>query len=117
QSPGLWWGFELQVVGSSVSGFEWQESGENVAKAPAVASKVPYLAALVALLSTRAIVMALALCTLGQRSFIWFPLFRPHIIDLGDILLFEGLLLMPMGQFLETVSVSWDIISFDLQIP
>nr|GFB59495.1 putative reverse transcriptase domain-containing protein [Tanacetum cinerariifolium] len=68
----------------------------SVARAYAVAGKVPYLIALVALLSTRAIMMTLALCALGQRSLIWFPISRPHIIDLGDILLFEGLLLMPM---------------------
>nr|GEZ19183.1 putative reverse transcriptase domain-containing protein [Tanacetum cinerariifolium] len=64
--------------------------------APTVAGKVPYLVALVPLLSIRAIVMTLALCAPGQRSFIWFPLSLPYIIDLDDNLLFEGLLLMPM---------------------
>nr|GEZ98661.1 hypothetical protein [Tanacetum cinerariifolium] len=67
--------------------------GISVARASAVAGKVPYLVAFVALLSTRAIVMTLALCALGKKSFIWFPLSRLHIIDLGDILLLEGLLL------------------------
>ncbi|GJZ56976.1 hypothetical protein Tco_0612470 [Tanacetum coccineum] len=67
-----------------------------VARTPAVAGKVPYLVALVALLSTRAIVMKMALCALGQRSPIRFLLTSPHIIDLGDILPLEGLLLVTM---------------------
>ncbi|GKG54056.1 hypothetical protein Tco_0557579, partial [Tanacetum coccineum] len=54
-------------------------------------SKVPYL---VALLSTRAIKVKMALGALGQVSPIGFILTSPHIVDLGDILLFEGLLLI-----------------------
>nr|GEX32313.1 putative reverse transcriptase domain-containing protein [Tanacetum cinerariifolium] len=62
----------------------------------AVAGKVPYLVALVAFLSTRAIVMKMALGALGQVSPIWFPFTRSHIVDLGDILPLGGLLLITM---------------------
>nr|GEU35844.1 hypothetical protein [Tanacetum cinerariifolium] len=41
------------------------EKIDNVSRAPAIAGEVPYLVALMALLSTRAIVMALALCAFG----------------------------------------------------
>ncbi|GKB55691.1 hypothetical protein Tco_0911877, partial [Tanacetum coccineum] len=58
--------------------------------------KVPYLVALVALLSTRAIVTKMALGALGQRSPIQLLLTSPHIVDLGDILPLEGLLLVTM---------------------
>ncbi|GKG02240.1 hypothetical protein Tco_0306945 [Tanacetum coccineum] len=65
-----------------------------VARTPAVAGKVPYLVALVALLSTRVIVMKMAL---GQRSPIRLFLTSPNIVDLGDILPIEGLLLVTRG--------------------
>ncbi|GKC26254.1 hypothetical protein Tco_1033548 [Tanacetum coccineum] len=67
-----------------------------VASTLSVAGKVPYLVALVALLSTWAIVVKMALGTLGQRSLIRFPFTCPYIIDLGDILPLEGLLLVTM---------------------
>ncbi|GKG08351.1 hypothetical protein Tco_0334183, partial [Tanacetum coccineum] len=63
---------------------------------PAVMGKVPYLIALVALLSTRAIVVKMALGALGQRSPIWLLFTCPHIVDLGDILPLEGLFFMTM---------------------
>ncbi|GKB54338.1 hypothetical protein Tco_0905091 [Tanacetum coccineum] len=60
-----------------------------VARTPAVTGKVPYLVALVALLSTRAIVMKMALGALGQRSPIWpFPQQSPYL-DLRHILLLK----------------------------
>ncbi|GKD23581.1 hypothetical protein Tco_1225284, partial [Tanacetum coccineum] len=60
---------------------------------PAIASKVPYFVALVAPLGARAIVVEMAL---GQRSPIRLPFACPHIVDLGDILPLEGLLLVTM---------------------
>ncbi|GJR80855.1 hypothetical protein Tco_0151640 [Tanacetum coccineum] len=63
---------------------------------PAVSGKVPYLVALVALLSTRDIVVEVELGALGQISPIGLLLTSSHVVDLGDILLFEGLLLMTM---------------------
>ncbi|GKG46660.1 hypothetical protein Tco_0501506, partial [Tanacetum coccineum] len=59
-------------------------------RTPAIAGKVPYLVTLVALLSTRAIVVKMAL------GIAWLLFTRPHIVDLGDILSLEGLLLMTM---------------------
>ncbi|GKG03330.1 hypothetical protein Tco_0310966 [Tanacetum coccineum] len=67
-----------------------------VASIPAIASKVPYLVALVALLGARAIVVKMALSALGQRSPIHLLFACPHIVDLGDILPLEGLLLVTM---------------------
>ncbi|GKA59291.1 hypothetical protein Tco_0758604 [Tanacetum coccineum] len=67
-----------------------------VARTPAIAGKVPYL---VALLSTRAIVVKMILGTLGQRSPIRLLFACPHIVDLGDILPLEGLLLMTMLSY------------------
>ncbi|GKD31047.1 hypothetical protein Tco_1241825 [Tanacetum coccineum] len=67
-----------------------------VASTPAIAGKVPYLVALVALLGARAIVVKMALGALGQVSPIGFLLTSPHIVDLGYILLLEGLLLVSM---------------------
>ncbi|GKF77133.1 hypothetical protein Tco_0229603 [Tanacetum coccineum] len=67
-----------------------------VSGTPAVVGKVPYLVALVALLSTRAIVLKMALGALGQRSPIRLLLTCPHILDFGDILSLEGLLLVTM---------------------
>ncbi|GKF20960.1 hypothetical protein Tco_0069598, partial [Tanacetum coccineum] len=46
------------------------------------AGKVPYLVALVALLSTRAMVVKMALGALGQRSPIRLLFTYPHIVDL-----------------------------------
>ncbi|GKG51696.1 hypothetical protein Tco_0544334, partial [Tanacetum coccineum] len=60
------------------------------------AGKVPYLVALVALLSTRASVIKMALGALRQRTPIRLLLTSPQIIDLGDILPLEGLLLVTM---------------------
>nr|GFD22618.1 hypothetical protein [Tanacetum cinerariifolium] len=57
-----------------------------------VASKVPYLAALVALLGTRAIAMKMELGALGKISTVRLLLTRPHIVDPGDILPFGGLM-------------------------
>ncbi|GKF44418.1 hypothetical protein Tco_0130970, partial [Tanacetum coccineum] len=57
-----------------------------VARTLAIAGKVPYLVALVALLSTQAIVVKMTLGTLGQRSPIRLLFTCPHIVDLGDIL-------------------------------
>ncbi|GKC84907.1 hypothetical protein Tco_1140624 [Tanacetum coccineum] len=65
--------------------------------APAIASKMPYFVALVALLGARAIMVKMALGALGQRSLIGLPFACPHIVDLGDILPFEGLLLVTMA--------------------
>ncbi|GKG46967.1 hypothetical protein Tco_0504164, partial [Tanacetum coccineum] len=67
-----------------------------ISRTLAVTGKVSYLVALVALLSTRAIVVKIALGALGQRSPIRLPFTCPHIIDLGDILPLEGLLLVTM---------------------
>ncbi|GKC68772.1 hypothetical protein Tco_1101370 [Tanacetum coccineum] len=64
-----------------------------VARTPAVAGKVPYLVALMALLSTRDIVMKMALGALGPIRLLFTC---SHIVDLGDILPLEGLLLMTM---------------------
>ncbi|GJW23295.1 hypothetical protein Tco_0033917 [Tanacetum coccineum] len=61
-----------------------------VASTPAIAGKVPYLIALVALLDARVIVVKMALGALGQMSPIGFLLTSPHIVDLGDILPLEG---------------------------
>ncbi|GKG24098.1 hypothetical protein Tco_0392134 [Tanacetum coccineum] len=63
---------------------------------PAIASKMPYFVALVAPLGARAIVVEMALGALGQRSPIRLPFACPHIVDLGDILPLEGLLLVTM---------------------
>ncbi|GKF49027.1 hypothetical protein Tco_0142278, partial [Tanacetum coccineum] len=63
---------------------------------PAVTSKVPYLVALVAPLGARAIVVEITLVTLGQGSPIRLPFACPHVVDFGDILPFEGLLLLTM---------------------
>ncbi|GJU40356.1 hypothetical protein Tco_1193313 [Tanacetum coccineum] len=60
------------------------------------ASKVPYLVALVAPLVARAIVVEIALVALGQGSPIRLPFTRSHVVDFGDILPFEGLLLVTM---------------------
>ncbi|GJW22595.1 hypothetical protein Tco_0033217 [Tanacetum coccineum] len=67
-----------------------------VTSTPAIASKMPYFVALVALLGARAIVVKMALGALGQRSPIRLPFACPHIVDLGDILPLEGLLLVTM---------------------
>ncbi|GKG44121.1 hypothetical protein Tco_0483214, partial [Tanacetum coccineum] len=67
-----------------------------VVSTPAIAGKVPYLVALVALLGVRAIVVKMALGALGQRSPIRLLFAYPHIVDLGDILPLEGLLLVTM---------------------
>ncbi|GKC33221.1 hypothetical protein Tco_1040515, partial [Tanacetum coccineum] len=67
-----------------------------VASTPAIAGKVPYLVALVALLGARAIVVKMTLVALGQRSPIWLFFACPHIVDLGDILPLKGLLLVTM---------------------
>ncbi|GKF46914.1 hypothetical protein Tco_0136716 [Tanacetum coccineum] len=67
-----------------------------VARTSAIAGKMPYLIALVALLGARAIVMKMALGALGQASPIGFLLTSSHIVDLGYILLLEGLLLVSM---------------------
>ncbi|GKG12395.1 hypothetical protein Tco_0346632 [Tanacetum coccineum] len=71
-------------------------SNISVARTSAVAGKVPYLVTFVAFLSTRAIVMKMALGALGKVSPIWFPFTHPHIVYLGDILPLGGLLLMAM---------------------
>ncbi|GKG15652.1 hypothetical protein Tco_0357975 [Tanacetum coccineum] len=71
-------------------------SNISVARTSAVAGKVPYLVTFVAFLSTRAIMVKMALGTLGQRSPIRIPFTCPHIIDLGNILPLEGLLLVTM---------------------
>ncbi|GKF84810.1 hypothetical protein Tco_0249708, partial [Tanacetum coccineum] len=68
-----------------------------VARISAVAGKVPYLVTFVAFLSTRVIVMKMALGALGPRSTIWLLFSRPNIVDLGDIMSLEGLLLMAMA--------------------
>ncbi|GKB83195.1 hypothetical protein Tco_0950090 [Tanacetum coccineum] len=60
-----------------------------VARTPAVVGKVPYLVALVALLSTWAIMVKMALGALGQRSPTQFIFTCPHIVDLGDFLSLE----------------------------
>ncbi|GKG60551.1 hypothetical protein Tco_0614113, partial [Tanacetum coccineum] len=52
--------------------------------------------ALMAPLGARAIVVEMALGALGQRSPIRLPFVCPHIVDLGDILPLEGLLLVTM---------------------
>ncbi|GKG35963.1 hypothetical protein Tco_0443641, partial [Tanacetum coccineum] len=67
-----------------------------VASAPAIAGKVPYLIALVALLGARAIMVKMALDALGQGSPVGFLLTSPHIVELCDILPLEGLLLVSM---------------------
>ncbi|GKG41452.1 hypothetical protein Tco_0473203, partial [Tanacetum coccineum] len=59
-------------------------------------TKVPYFVALVAPLGARAIVVKMALGAFGQRSLIRLPFACPHIVDLGDILPLEGLLLVTM---------------------
>ncbi|GKA02264.1 hypothetical protein Tco_0674929 [Tanacetum coccineum] len=62
----------------------------------AIAGKVPYLVALVALLGARAIVMKMALGALRQRSPIRLLFACPHMVDLDDILPLKGLLLVTM---------------------
>ncbi|GKF94977.1 hypothetical protein Tco_0284677, partial [Tanacetum coccineum] len=74
-------------------------SNISVARTSAVTGKVPYLVTFVAFLSARAIVMKMALGALGQRSTIRLLFTLPHIVDLGDILSLEGLLLMAMVVF------------------
>nr|GEW41347.1 hypothetical protein [Tanacetum cinerariifolium] len=64
-----------------------------------VAGKVPYFLTLVALLGTQAIAMKMALGALGKIPTIRLPLYCPHIVDLGNILPFEGLLLVTMVVF------------------
>ncbi|GKF38872.1 hypothetical protein Tco_0118933, partial [Tanacetum coccineum] len=65
-----------------------------VTSIPAIASKVPYFVALVAPLGARAIVVKVALGAFGQRSPIRLPFSCPHVVDFGDILPLEGLLLV-----------------------
>ncbi|GJV52683.1 hypothetical protein Tco_1448424 [Tanacetum coccineum] len=67
-----------------------------ITSTPAIAIKVPYFVALVALLGARAIVVKMALGALGQGSPIRLLFACPHIVDLGDILPLEGLLLVTM---------------------
>ncbi|GKD18138.1 hypothetical protein Tco_1207296, partial [Tanacetum coccineum] len=67
-----------------------------VTSIPAISSKVPYLVALAAPLGARAIVVEMALVALGQGSPIRLPFACPHVVDFGDILPFEGLLLVTM---------------------
>ncbi|GKG37692.1 hypothetical protein Tco_0456915, partial [Tanacetum coccineum] len=67
-----------------------------ITSTPAIASKMPYFVALVAFLGARAIVVKMALDALGQRSPIRLPFTCPRIVDLGDILPLEGLLLVAM---------------------
>ncbi|GKF90425.1 hypothetical protein Tco_0274126 [Tanacetum coccineum] len=67
-----------------------------VTRTPAIASKVPCFVSLVTLLGARAIVVKMALGALGQRSPIRLLFVCPHIVDLGDILPLEGLLLVTM---------------------
>ncbi|GKD74832.1 hypothetical protein Tco_1333114 [Tanacetum coccineum] len=62
----------------------------------AIASKMPYFVALVALLGARAIMVKMELGALGQRSPIRLLFACPYIVDLGDILPLEGLLLVTM---------------------
>ncbi|GKF47943.1 hypothetical protein Tco_0141194, partial [Tanacetum coccineum] len=62
----------------------------------AIASKMPYFVALVAFLGARTIVVKMALGALGQRSLIRLPFTCPYIVDLGNILPIEGLLLVAM---------------------
>ncbi|GKF82073.1 hypothetical protein Tco_0243729, partial [Tanacetum coccineum] len=54
------------------------------------------LVALVAPLGARAIVVEMELVALGQGSPVRLPFARPHVVDFGDILPFEGLLLVTM---------------------
>ncbi|GJY29147.1 hypothetical protein Tco_0404914 [Tanacetum coccineum] len=75
-----------------------------VASTPAITGKVPYLVSLVALLGAQAIMVKMALGALGQVSPIGFLLTSPHIVDLGYILLLEGLLLVSMVVFLDVSS-------------
>ncbi|GJT70611.1 hypothetical protein Tco_1029897 [Tanacetum coccineum] len=63
-----------------------------VTSTSAIASKVPYLVALVAPLGARAIVVEMALVALGQGSPIRLPFACPHVARFGNILPFEGLL-------------------------
>ncbi|GKG29096.1 hypothetical protein Tco_0416461, partial [Tanacetum coccineum] len=63
---------------------------------PTIASKIPYFIALVAFLGARAIMVKVALGAFGQGSPIRLPFAYPHIVDLGDILPLEGLLLVTM---------------------
>ncbi|GKG34229.1 hypothetical protein Tco_0436925, partial [Tanacetum coccineum] len=65
-----------------------------VTSTPAIVNKMPYFVALMTLLGARAIVVKMALGALGQRSPIRLPFAYPHIVDLGDILPLEGLLLV-----------------------
>ncbi|GJW28805.1 hypothetical protein Tco_0045680 [Tanacetum coccineum] len=74
-----------------------------VARTHAVAGKVPYLVALVALLSTQAIVMKMAIGALGKRSLIRLLLTSPHIVDLGNILPLK-VLIVTMVCFLDESS-------------
>ncbi|GKE90243.1 hypothetical protein Tco_1567718 [Tanacetum coccineum] len=67
-----------------------------VTSTPTIAGKVPYFVTLVAPLGARAIVLKMALGAFGQRSPIRLPFACPHIVDLGDIFPFEGLLLVTM---------------------
>nr|GEW84040.1 hypothetical protein [Tanacetum cinerariifolium] len=62
-----------------------KSSGNTSGKSQTI-GKVSYLVALVVFLSTRAIVMKMALDALGQVFLIWFLFTRSHIVDLGDIL-------------------------------
>ncbi|GKG52594.1 hypothetical protein Tco_0549706, partial [Tanacetum coccineum] len=63
---------------------------------PAIAGKVPYFVTLVPPLGARAIVVKMPLGAFGQRSPIRLPFACPHIVDLGNILPLEGLLLVTM---------------------
>ncbi|GJW36155.1 hypothetical protein Tco_0059075 [Tanacetum coccineum] len=63
---------------------------------PSLRAKVPTFVTLVAPLCARAIVVKMALGAFGQRSPIRLPFACPHIVDLGDILPLEGLLLVTM---------------------
>ncbi|GKF05017.1 hypothetical protein Tco_0035685 [Tanacetum coccineum] len=58
--------------------------------------QVPYLVALVAPLGARAIVVKMALVALGQGSPIRLPFACPHVVNFGNILPLEGLLLVTM---------------------
>ncbi|GJR17414.1 hypothetical protein Tco_0965941 [Tanacetum coccineum] len=59
-------------------------------------AKCPIWLALVAPLVQRAIVVEMALIALGQGSLIRLPFACPYVVDFGDILPFEGLLLVTM---------------------
>ncbi|GJQ93652.1 hypothetical protein Tco_0004791 [Tanacetum coccineum] len=65
-----------------------------ITSTPVIASKMPYFVALVAFLGARAIMVKMALGALRQRSPVRLPFTCSHIVDLGNILPLEGLLLV-----------------------